>query len=553
MKLERYRPQETLPSHAPTAPVDLQDYSRFGRAVDKMGDTLRATGINLFNAGSAEREDARRQEWHRQKVEEDLEVQEGLTTFKTHAAEVMERRRAEYSPGASEEDASITDFAKNTITELREIQGWEAFAHMKPPARARFREAALQHIDTLIPDLNKSRTGMLQERSEARLGQSKAVYEHQANRAESPIDVMQAMDGYADDLAVAVKSGTLGVDKAVERANTFNAAVAESWFNGQIGRDPEGLFQAMRTPPPEHAYLFGLLGGKDRTGFTQEHERRVLDGIERKRKDGERNLEAKQTEIENTFWESFFNGSFEGTKRLVDQFGHELKKLKPERYKSIVKEVSDLRDAGGRGDENKTNYWKTKLSHDASALGNDEILRMSGLNWVQKQELYKAKRTQVEFERAASSDAKHFSNDSNYTFYSREMQDQLGVIKLSPFTTASSLQLLSQAEIAFRTEYERVHREKGGHVTQEDARLLMQQIVKTTRQNIGFKAKTYGEIPRFTNVADLQAAKDNGRLTNREYADEYQKLKAWRELNMDGTGDAPGEAPTRDFKKRGKD
>ena len=554
MQLKRYISQDSLPPRTGTSPVDFQDFSRSGHSIDQFGKALSATGTHLFNADAPEREKLKRQELHRLAVEEDLAVQEAVTFFKTHAAETIQRRVEQYSPGASEDDRSVTEFAKNTIEDIREMVDMDAFEHMPPTARKRFQLEALKHIDSIIPDLNKKRTEMLIAKNEARLGQSRATYEHQANLANDPIDVMRAMDGYADDLYKSVQNGTLGPDKAVERANKFNSAVAESWFNAQVGRDPEGLFLAMKTPTPEHAYLFGLLGGKDQTGFTQDHERRVLDGIERKRKDDERNLEARQTEIENKFWESFYGGPFAATKRIVDENLHELRKLKPERFKSIVKEVSEARDAGGRGDEAKMNYWKTMLFHDSAAVGSDEILRMPGLNWTQRQELYKAKRAQTEFERAASSDAKHFSNDPNYKFYSREMEDQLGIIKLSPFTNASQLQLLSQAEIAFRSEFERLHKEKQGNVSQEDAKVLMQQIVKTTRQNLGFQAKVYGEVPRFTDVAALQAAKDSGKLTEREYADEYRKLKAWRELEQDAEQGTPGQSqPKREFKKHGKD
>ena len=553
MQLKRYISQETLPSRTATSPVDFQDFSRQGRALDQLGDTVSATGLRLFQAGSDEREKQKRQELHRKTVEEDLEVQESLTSFKTLAAEVVERRRQEYSPGASEDDKSITDFARNTIAEIRDLRDMDAFSNMSDAARARFRSGALEHLDKLIPDLNKTRTEMLIVKNEARLGQSKATYEHQANLAGDPQGVLQAMDGYAQDLHASVRNGTLSVDKAVERANKFNGELAESWFNGLIGKDPEGLFRAMGAPTPEQSYLFGLLGGKDRTGFTQDHERRVLDGIERKRKDDERKLEEKQTGIENDLWNSIYNGSFEAVKASINAQMPELKKLKPERFKAIMKDVAEIRDAGGRGDEALMNKWKTEILHDSNALGSDEIFRMPGLNWTQKQELYAAKRTQTDFERAASRDPKHFSNDDNYKFYDKEIDDQLGIIKLSPFTNATALNLLSQAKIAYRTEYERLHQEKKGHVSQEEAKVLMQQIVKTTRQNLGFKAKVHGEVPRFTEATVLQAALDSGKITPREFADEYRKLKAWRELEQDGEGDASGGlAPKRDFNKRGK-
>ncbi len=120
------------------------------------------------------------------------------------------------------------------------------------------------------------------------------------------------------------------------------------------------------------------------------------------------------------------------------------------------------------------------------------------------------------------------------------------MIKLSPFTDAASRQLLSQAEIAFRTEYERLYEEKKGRVSQEEAKVLMQGIVTTARQNLGFKARVTGELPRFTDAAMLQAAKDAGKLTEKEYAEEYRKLKAWRALEEE-------KAQPKEFKKHGKD
>ena len=554
MQLKRYISQEQLPSRAPTSPVDFANFDRLGVASDRIGKAVSSVGESIYQADAPERAIRRQLDMQQLKAEEDLEVEEALTTYKSLAQEVIERHRNNYSPGASEEYGSIGEFSKNIVSELKDLVHLDSFGGMHPTANARFRTDAFKHVEELIPVLSKMRTDVLHEKSEARLGQAKATWEHKANLSLEPLDVIGSMNGYSADLEKAVGSKMLAPDKAVERSEKFNADVAEAWFNGMIGTDPDALFYAMQYPSEEQKYLFGYIKGKDRTTFTVDREKRVLDGIERKRKDDERNLELKQTAIENKFWDSFFNAPFGATRKMFEQNEVELRKLKPERYKSIAKEVSETRDAGGIGDAEKTNRWKTMLFHSSNALTEDEILAMDGLNWSQRQELYKAKRTQVEFEHSSANNPKHFSNDDNYKFYSKEIQDQLGVIKLSPFTNASQLQLLSQAEIAFRGEYERLHKENGGNVTQEEAKVLMQQIVKTTRQKLSFKAQTYGEVPRFTDPRDLEEARKAGKITEREYAAEWAKLKGWRELQRDEADSGSDKLnPKREFNKRGKE
>ena len=556
MKLQRYVSQEGLPSRTSASPVDFQHFDTTGKGIDMLGQSLSAVGEHLYAADAPERAALRRQEEKRLKLEEDLATQEAVTTYKTRAAEILERRRTEYSPGMSDEDRTITDFAKSTISELRETVNLEAFDTLPRNVKARFKTEALRHIDSLIPELNRTRTEMLVAKSEARLGQSKAFHEHMVNQAASANDVLDAADGYAGDLGKAVESGSISPDKAVERANKFNASSAENWFNARAGQDPEALFRSMQSPTPEEKYLFGFINGKDAKGFSDERKRQVLDEIDRKRKTDERTLKDQQNAIENNFWDGFFRGQTELSGRITDRQNAEIKKLEPERYKSIVKQLSEARDSGGVGDENKMNYWKMRLFHNSQELSGDNILNMSELNWKQRQELYAAKRTQASFEETVASNGKHWANDPNYKFYGHELQDQLGIIKLSPFTNASALQLLSQAEIAYRTEYERIHTEKKGNVSQQEASDLMKQIVTTTRQSLGFKAQVYGDIPRFTDARDLDAARQSGKISEAEFTREYQKLKAWR--GMQGTEDpqagaSSGMTPKKDFKKHGKE
>lgn len=556
MQLRRYISQEGLPSRAPTSPVDFQRFDASGEGMRKMGAALTSVGEHLYQADAPERAQLRQQEAHRLKLEEDLATQEAITSYKTRAQEVLERRRTEYSPGTSDDEKSITDFAKNTVQELKDLVDLEAFSNLDGNARLRFRTEAFKHIDATIPELNRMRTDILVSKSEARIGTSKALHEHKANAAKTESDAIDAMGGYANDLQIAVDGRALSADKAVERANKFNEQAALSWFNNQIAKDPEALFQAMHAPNEEQAFLFGFINGKDAKGFSEEHQRQALDSIERKRKGDERALEEKQNAIENDFWDSYFRSPKASMYYLDSTQNEELKKLKPERYKAIVKDLAEYRDAGGPGNERMMNYWKMRLFHNSNELSADAIAGMNDLNWKQRQELYAAKRTQASFEESAANNEKHWSNDPNYKFYSHELQDQLGIIKISPFTNASSLQLLSQAEIAYRNEYERLHKERKGAVTQEDASELMKRIVTTTRQNLGFKAQVYGEIPRFTDVNDLNAARESGRITDAEFTREFQKLKAWRDLQgPDGqqAGSASGMSPKKDFKKHGKE
>lgn len=548
MELKRYISQDQLPSRTGTSPVDFQDYGRTGAAIDNMGKAVRSFGMDIYNADASSRAKALQQEQHRLRIDEDLAVQEQLTTFKANAAEIIQRRRESYAPGASEEEPDITSFAKGTIGELTGLLGDEKYENMNPLARNRFKKEALAHVDSLIPKLNDARNEMLIQRNEARLGQSAAIYEHRANLTDDPMEQLNAIHGYSEDLQKSVANGTLSPDKAVERGEKFGQKIAESWFNAKIGTDPEGLFRSLQAPLPEEAALLAMIGGKDRTGFTHDHERRVMDGIEQKRKDDEHKLAEKNKKLENEFWDQYFSGSFEQTKALFLQQQPELHKLNPERYKTIVKELQDTRDVGGKGDEELMNRWKTALFHSADALGHDEIARMKDLNWKQKQALYEAKRTATSYEHARASDPKHFSNQPNYKFYSGELGEQLGVIKLSPFTDAAARQVLSQAEIAYRTEYERMFQEKKGNVSQEEAKVLMQQIVTTARTNLGLKAKVSGELPRFTDPAMLQAAKDAGKITDGEYAKEWNKLKAWRAIQEDKEA-----KPKKDYKQHGKE
>jgi hypothetical protein len=566
-------------------------------------------GANISKMGRDMASAQQAQDQRRMKAEEDLAVSEQVTRFKTMSSQVVENKRKAYS-AESGSDAEMSKFMPDVVSELKSWISDGQLDHSNPTVNARAKAEMYSHIDSLIPDLNKKSSEMIVGRSEARLGGAETVAHREAVNASDAWGMQEHVQNYAQEIGKAVESGMLDPGKGQERIRKFDEKASAGWFERMTAKNPEALFKAIMNPQDGDmlASVSGkeiasfLKGYKEQEGKTfeenskaltreifplaaasrlsrtvlKEHfaprltpedynkiegqlnqnEERVLNTIKRNREEDERVLKEDQKKIETGFWDKFYSnkGLVRGGLSSADE--EAIRKLEPERYEKIKKALADAHDNGGIGNQERTEYWKMRLMQKSDALSSDEILKMNDLNWVQRQSLYQAKKSQTEFEKSASN-PKHFSNDPNYKFYSGQIQEQLGVIKLSPFTNAAAIQLVSQAELAYRDEFNRVLNEKGS-VSMEEAKQLMQGIVKTTRENLSFKSLAAGEVPRFSKAQDLLDAKESGNLTEKEFVKEYEKLKAWRALqgkNADGSDMTEGEGmkPTKEFKKRGKE
>jgi hypothetical protein len=604
MKLQRFLNSEQMPSRTATGTVDFQSFTRVGEAVQDLGRaTVNAGNIMVEQPGHANR---------RIKAEEDLEVSKSITRFKSIAQQVVENKRTAYAQDDSV-GLGMSKFQPEVVGELTDWLDSEEFDKMSQIARARFKAEGLAHIDTMIPELGKMSSEMIVQGSEKRLGEAEALQLQKAVDAPDAGSLLDTVGQYGLELQKAVHGGTLSEGKSEERLLKFQEKASTQWFERQAAKNPEGMFRAIYSDNPDDKALlapvdgskiqsflkeYGEHRGKDfkeqsaarmRFAFPQavagrimrtdlkdmapfftpedftklqsqldENDKIVLANMEQKRKSEERELKLEQDNIERNFWDSYFSKPtmIGGTVSL--EMDGQLKKLEPTRYEHIREKIANARDTGGQGDESSMNYWKMKLFHNSDALSADQILGMNNLNYKQRQELYTAKRTQYEFEQSASKDPKHFSNHPNYKFYEGQIQEQLGIIKLSPFTNASALQILSQAEVAYRDEYRKLYEDGKAHPSQDEAKQLMQNIVKTARENLGFKAKAIGELPMFPDADSLNRAHNEGKLDWKGFTREFEKLKAWRAMQgLDPYGkpleESKDDKPVREFKKRGKE
>lgn len=603
MELKRFISSEGLPRSSGAAPVQHQNFSAVGQAIQQLGHTMSAQGKEI-SAGDAQAQ-------RRAKAEEDLDVSKSVTRFKSISQQTVENKRKAYSPDGSFGNSMAT-FQPDTVKELKEWAESPEFELLTPTAQARFKTEAYSHIESLIPELGKMSSELIVQGSEHRLGEARISFNESAVNAADSAGLEKSVTDYGVELDKAVMSGMLSKPKAQERLMKFHEDVSRDWFERKAAMNPESMYRALHSTEPNDRRVLAQVDGKAIAAFVKNYgeqqskdfkgqsaarlqatfplavrgnivrrdlkdmaeyfttedfnkiqgqvdknEQMVNENIKAKKTQEDDDLKKKQSLVENNFWDQYFSNPGLVNGSLSAAQDRELKILEPTRYEKVRETLAKARDVGGLGDEKTMNLWKVKLFHNSNALNPDQILGMNNLNYSQRQELFAAKRTQEAFEKEGSSNAKHFSNDPNYKFYSGAIQEQLGIIKLSPFTNASSIQVLSQAEVSYREEFKRLV-DKNGSVSMEEAKQLMTSIVGIARQNIGFKSQAMGEMPRYQDSQKLHAEYDAGRITDKEFIQEWEKLKAWRAvqgMNPDGTPmeDAAGSKPKREFSKHGKE
>lgn len=603
MQLQRFITKEGLPARSGTDTVNFQDVSSVGRAT-------RGLGIAITNAFQDQANVTNVQDARRVKAEEDLAVSRATTRFKSDTEQIITNRRKAYSESDSM-DTVMSKFQPDVVGELRARIESEPYEDQSPTVRARFMADAYGHIDSLIGSLGNMSSEMIVQASEKRIGEAKTTHTEMAVNAPDAASLEQSVASFSTEVYKAVPDA-LSQGKAEERVMKFHEDVSRDWFARKAASDPESMYRALHSSEPNDRRLLAQVDGKAIAAFIKNYgeqtandfkgqsasrlqttfplvvrgsiirrdleymaelfttedfnkiqsqvdknEQRVNESLRATKDKNDDDLKKKQAAVENQFWDRYFSNPGLVNGSLSLQQDRDLKILEPSRYEKVRETLAQARDVGGLGDEATMNLWKAKLFHDSNALKPDEIMNMNKLNYKQRQELFAAKRTQDAFEKEGGSNAKHFSNDPNYKFYSGAIQEQLGIIKLSPFTNASSIQVLSQAEVSYREEFKRMV-DTHGSVSMEEAKALMSNVVAIARQNIGIKATATGEMPRYQDSMRLQAAKETGQIDDKEFVREYEKLKAWRAIqgiNPDGTpmDDAAGDRPKRAFKRHGKE